>query len=315
MDQDSVEQEVRVDDLWFAQDSPIVIRAENRLFQVSKGILVARSTVFRDMIAFPQPAGDGVEQMDGCPVVRLHDSAQDVEVFLRAIFDSSYFMPAPVPSELAVVLGILRLSHKYDVHYLYRRALDHLAVDGWYKTNYDKQAKDHLIDIDIDITSPFNPLSVISAVIEVGAQWLLPCAYYGAATYPAEELLPFLAGKMEQPALKSIAAHAHLVRGAITIGRAIIIDDACATRDLCDQARERALSKLLDVVAETWVDPFQMAYPTTGMCSKCLKLTKTKMHEAASAFWDELPGIFGLQPWEELRAMKRAVMEEDAMWT
>jgi hypothetical protein len=56
---------------------------------------------------------------------------------------------------------------------------------------------------------------------------------------------------MEQPALKSIAAHAHLVRGAITIGRAIIIDDACATRDLCDQARERALSKLLDAVAET----------------------------------------------------------------
>jgi hypothetical protein len=41
----------------------------------------------------------------------------------------------------------------------------------------------------------------------------------------------------------------------------------------------------------------------------------TKMYEAASAFWDELPGIFGLQPWEELRAMKRGVMEEDAMWT
>jgi hypothetical protein len=92
MDQDSVEQEVRVDDLWFAQDCPIVIRAENRLFQVSKEILVARSTVFRDMIAFPQPAGDGVEQMDGCPVVRLHDSAQDVEVFLRAIFDSRYVL-------------------------------------------------------------------------------------------------------------------------------------------------------------------------------------------------------------------------------
>ncbi|KAJ7159379.1 hypothetical protein C8R43DRAFT_881836 [Mycena crocata] len=103
----------------------IVIRAETKIFQVSRAILAARSTVFRDMIAFPQPTSGDVE------ISELHDSAADVEVFLRAIFDSSFFMPAPEPIELSVVLGILRLSHKYDVQYLFRRALQHLAEGEW----------------------------------------------------------------------------------------------------------------------------------------------------------------------------------------
>jgi hypothetical protein len=95
MDHNAVTQEesetlVRVDDLWFPTDTVIVIRAENKIFRVSGGILAARSSVFRDMSSFPQPKGGDTEQMDGIPIVRLHDSADDVEVFLRAIYDSRY---------------------------------------------------------------------------------------------------------------------------------------------------------------------------------------------------------------------------------
>jgi hypothetical protein len=49
----------------------------------------------------------------------------------------------------------------------------------------------------------------------------------------------------------------------------------------------------------------------SGMCSDCRELAKIQMHEAASAFWDERPSIFGLPPWGELHAMKRAAMGED----
>lgn len=82
----------RVDDLWFSTDI-IVIRAENKIFRVSGGVLTARSTVFRDMIALPQLTTCDTEQIDGFPVVRLHDAARDVEVFLRAIYDSRYAFP------------------------------------------------------------------------------------------------------------------------------------------------------------------------------------------------------------------------------
>jgi hypothetical protein len=75
----------RVLDLWFEDDN-LILRAENSLFRVSKGVLAARSSVFRDMLSFPQTEEE--ERIDGCPVVRLHDSAADVTCFLRAIFDS-----------------------------------------------------------------------------------------------------------------------------------------------------------------------------------------------------------------------------------
>lgn len=89
----------RVPELWFDDDN-LILRAENHLFRVSKGVLAARSSVFRDMLSFPLPPpmqddrgggggeGGGEDLIDGCPVVRLHDSPADVTVFLRAIFDS-----------------------------------------------------------------------------------------------------------------------------------------------------------------------------------------------------------------------------------
>ncbi|KAJ6457573.1 hypothetical protein DFH09DRAFT_1349558 [Mycena vulgaris] len=36
-------------------------------------------------------------------------------------------MPPPERSDIHVVLGIVRLAHKYDMEYLFRRALQHLT--------------------------------------------------------------------------------------------------------------------------------------------------------------------------------------------
>ncbi|KAJ7631381.1 hypothetical protein DFH06DRAFT_1337791 [Mycena polygramma] len=99
----------RAEDFWFSNDL-FVLHAENTIWPLA---------------AFQQSE---MEMVDGSPVVRLHDAAAHVEVFLRAIFDSSYFMPPPTKVELQEVLGILRLAHKYDVNYLFRRALQHLST-------------------------------------------------------------------------------------------------------------------------------------------------------------------------------------------
>lgn len=74
----------RVDSLWFP-DGNIVICAHNVLFKVFRGILAARSPVFADMLAFPQP--EDAETIDGVPVLHLDDSAADTMYFLKAIFD------------------------------------------------------------------------------------------------------------------------------------------------------------------------------------------------------------------------------------
>ncbi|KAF7358113.1 BTB domain-containing protein [Mycena venus] len=176
------------------------------------------------MVAFTQPSGGVIEKVDRFPAVRLHDLAADVEVFLRAIYDSryefltpavhvsmaincrSYFIPAPAPIEILAVLGILRLSHKYDIEYLYRRALEHLKVDEWYGQTYDVPAADHILDLDLQATPALTSLSIIHAAMEVGAQWLLPRAYCWAATLPIEELLLFHGGEMEPYVQKCLRA-------------------------------------------------------------------------------------------------------------
>ncbi|KAJ7112488.1 hypothetical protein C8R44DRAFT_711013 [Mycena epipterygia] len=176
----------QVDGLWFSNDT-LVLRAEDSIFCVSQSILAARSPVFQSMFEFPQPISDGDEIMDGSPVVHLHDSAAEVEPFLRAIFDSSYFMPPPAAMNFHAILGILRLSHKYDVDYLYKRALLHL------ETVYPVDvAKYPLIDSNtLNYQAGVIALDLIAIPIlqQVGATWLLPYAFYSLATYPAQRLL------------------------------------------------------------------------------------------------------------------------------
>lgn len=76
----------RVEDLWF-EDGNLILQAENSLFRIYSGFLAARSSVFRDMLAFPPPA-EGNPMMDGCHIVTVYDSAKDMTVFLKAIMDS-----------------------------------------------------------------------------------------------------------------------------------------------------------------------------------------------------------------------------------
>jgi hypothetical protein len=80
----------KADDLWFSTDV-VIIRAETRIFRVFAAILKARSSVFADMFSLPQPSEFAdTETMDGHPVITLHDKPEDVEVFLKAIFDSRF---------------------------------------------------------------------------------------------------------------------------------------------------------------------------------------------------------------------------------
>lgn len=78
-----------MENLWFT-GADLVLRAENTLFRVHSSILGARSSVFRDMVSFPQPPAPESDTVDGRPLIILHDLVAEVEVFLMAVFDSRY---------------------------------------------------------------------------------------------------------------------------------------------------------------------------------------------------------------------------------
>jgi hypothetical protein len=77
----------RVEKLWFSPDV-VILRAQDRIFRVFVAILKEKSSVFADMFLFPQPPSSDVESLEGVPVVTLHDDPAELEVFLKAIFDS-----------------------------------------------------------------------------------------------------------------------------------------------------------------------------------------------------------------------------------
>lgn len=72
-------------DIWF-QDGNIIIQAEQRQFKIHRGVLIAQSSVFGDMFSLPQPLSGEQEAVEGCPVVRVSDSAIDIDIALRALF-------------------------------------------------------------------------------------------------------------------------------------------------------------------------------------------------------------------------------------
>ncbi|KAF7325090.1 hypothetical protein MKEN_00552100 [Mycena kentingensis (nom. inval.)] len=178
---------VRVPDLWFP-DATLVFQADNTEYRLYAGLLAARSSVFADMLAFPQPAGKDSEgeRVDGCPRILLHDKAEDATAFFRAIFDSSYFMP-PTPAAAAPPLTTLRaillLSRKYDVPYLTSRALAHLsAVYPMTLAEWDARGyASHILKLHSRIGPPpgtYPILTVLELARDVGANWILPAAMY-----------------------------------------------------------------------------------------------------------------------------------------
>lgn len=76
---------VRDETYWF-EDGNIVLLVRNAGFKVYKGLLAEHSAVFRGMFVVAQGEQAAAEQLDGCPVVPLDDSPDDIRQLFRLIY-------------------------------------------------------------------------------------------------------------------------------------------------------------------------------------------------------------------------------------
>ncbi|KAJ6595043.1 hypothetical protein DFH09DRAFT_1357807 [Mycena vulgaris] len=120
------------------------------------------------MFRIPQPPN--AETMEGCPLLELTDAEEDVFFFLRAIMDSLFFAPYPAPTTFDTVAGVLRLSAKYEVDYLRRRALAHSPL-----RLQAMATRSSWPDIDDSL------VSAINLAHQTAALWILPHAFYALA--------------------------------------------------------------------------------------------------------------------------------------
>lgn len=293
----------RAPELWFEDDN-LILRAENSLFRVSKGVLAARSSVFRDMLSFPQTDTDGEEHIEGCPVVRLHDTAADVTCFLRAIFDSGFFEPPPTKTDLATITGVLRLSHKYDVQYLRRRALQHL--DTGYPTSlavYEVSGAETFASDGLD-----DALRTIQVAAEVGATWVLPTAFYFLCYSDMRDILNAaqwarLAPVDQETTIVSYTRQRIACPPVLPFLR-IPFTEGCTALDACSAYRAAYLE---DVGQWNISDPlgsYRDWTPFEGrVCAYCLARSQEYHRRARKKLWDGLPGIYGLPPWDVLERL------------
>ncbi|KAJ7814553.1 hypothetical protein B0H14DRAFT_2522183 [Mycena olivaceomarginata] len=316
----------RVEDLWFP-DGYLVVQAEQSLFRISGGILAARSSVFTDMLAFTQPPD--AETIDGCPVVRLPDRAEDLTCFFRAIFDSSFFETYPTKVSFESVLSVLRCSDKYEVEYLRRRALVHLSYDfPTTLTALDaasaKESATNFREIWIESILASACVAVIQLARQVNALWLLPIAFYELATrdnatiqivlhcstsnnHPAR-----LSGDDQILFLTSSMLIGHLEHEALGFLHSMENSAECSRGTRCEAARLKAIAKahLLITMVTSPIPLGICSVPgvwgdlSKGCCVKCYNCLKEAHAIARQKIWDELPGICGLPPWPELEKMK-----------
>ncbi|KAJ7267796.1 hypothetical protein C8J57DRAFT_351774 [Mycena rebaudengoi] len=303
---------IRVSGLWF-DDCGLILRAGNQGYRVSRDFLALHSPVFKAMLDFPPP--EDSETIEDCPVVRLPDPPTAMTHFLMSLCHFNFFQPYPLNMSLQVVLDVLRLSHKYQVDTLFKRALLHLSegvptsLDSYRKRRGTKR-----------LVLPKTSIAVVKVAREVSADWILPFALYGLCRYMAasnfkryEDIMTKL-GETD----KHICARA---LRSLDVAYGEVVDflwepfsiPGCARRDQC-LARRIALRRKADGWRQQGEMPFE-AWPEScweglDCCSNCERAQRSAHTAAELAVWDKLPALFSLPDWPTLEKMKAEALSD-----
>ncbi|THH19822.1 hypothetical protein EW146_g1429 [Bondarzewia mesenterica] len=189
-------------DLWFP-DGSVVLHAENMLFRVHMSQLSRHSVIFRDMFSLPRPQtlpglsrdGHAVladDMYESCPVVKMHDSAEDIANLLTALYDGPTFGSNDC-DDFRIVAGILRLSTKYMIDTLRAKAIAHLSIawpttlKGW-DAREDKARAYELEHTPGCLHLYPSPIAVINLARQVNSSTLLPSAFYDLSRYTFSQI-------------------------------------------------------------------------------------------------------------------------------
>ncbi|KAF7290256.1 hypothetical protein MIND_01339300 [Mycena indigotica] len=314
----------RAEGLYF-QDCGLIIRADDTLFRVSGQYLATHSAFFRDMLSIPVPAD--AEKIDGCLVVAVSDSAGDMAAFLRGIMYPSFFESPPAAVTFEKLRPVLRLSHKYDVGWLQRRALAHLArthpttLDDWYTLTAMPASF-------VNGASAELCIEIILIARDFRLEWLLPMAFYRLTR--SKSSLPVLASDLS---LADKRRWGDAVRKLDLEWRTQALDflwqprqitqctkpaspaAACpetrlAYRKRTEQMRESPKEQYV-MPLDLWGEAWWKAMADMHVCGGCLGEMRRLKRLADEAFWEALPRIFDLGDWATLEARKAQTFSED----
>ncbi|KAL1951341.1 hypothetical protein VTO73DRAFT_490 [Trametes versicolor] len=298
-----------------------------------QGVLGRRSEVFSGLFAVPQPENEAdVEQLGGCPVVRVQDSLHDFKHFLHALYDgmAAYVMDNG-PVKFSLLAALLRLSHKYEVNHIQEAALRRLkpafpnnfaawktyespSLEFWPDTH---QARTAASQVDM---APGEPIEAANLLRRCGYDGMLPVALHMCATLDIHVLLHGAEradGTRETLAVddleRCLVARGTLEgRSAEFLHRMLDFEPAeggsfsggmhreCAGR--IRRAWTATVRYLKDLECESEVtrraflmEVLSEAEDDVKACNVCLDYVSSDERELSQELWNDLPTIMGLQ--------------------
>ncbi|KAJ6456121.1 hypothetical protein C8R45DRAFT_914198 [Mycena sanguinolenta] len=291
--------------LWH-KDGSVILQAANTQFRVHWSVLALHSTVFRDMEGLPQPPDEPA--IDGCPIVELSDDPNDLEYLLKALYFPAFHCEKKLP--LPVVGALIRLGRKYDFSYLLDSAVARVTthfpttLEEWdavrsYQTSESIDWEDHsTLDL-IALASDNNILSVLPAAYYVAVDtWTTRTLFqdFESGTLASLNLRRCILGE-QQLSLKQF-------QPGYTLGWARKWEfDDCTDSARCRASREYLMSEYMDgyfidlaalKTPDDLLDPYDF-------CVACTQHITNSIAAGRKKIWDELPRIFELPPWSELK--------------
>ncbi|KAF7973896.1 hypothetical protein HWV62_14036 [Athelia sp. TMB] len=292
-------------DLWY-DDGNIILQAENTRFKVYRGILVENSTVFRDMFSLPQPPGDA-DMVEGCPLVRLYDSAEEVGYVMEALFRHRYLEPDEKMT-FSVLEALLCLGRKYDIRRLQVAARKRIFAE--FPVSLEEYDALNCEWIGIDPPDIEWSIQLLAIARRAGLLSVLPAVFYAYCV--SDDMFGLATSnpmRSVSPSDHNTCLRGHHIMCGVQAETTFAWAYGAETRGDCSTYKrcEKTLNKYLitrflpiakDYGLESWSEA--SAWLHGNLCANCMKVAQEKHEAGRKQFWQRLPGLFNLPSWEEL---------------
>ena len=227
--------------------------------------------------------------------------SSDSDVRFDISFLSSFFEPPPTPTPLSVVLAVARMSHKYDVPFLRRRALSHLS----HRCPTTLQSSLKRCEVDLSIGEE---LEVLKMALKIDAIWILPFQFFITWLANLDHLLDTQQWKdleLEIQAMCHLKWRRIETHSRICIAELLckVLSDLCMTCSVLGvQFQNAAVVTLTENIPIVLSPGFNKH--ASGCCAVCRLKTSQTILNAYDSFWNALPETLGMPQWDILETKK-----------
>ncbi|KAI0328046.1 hypothetical protein GY45DRAFT_1255894 [Cubamyces sp. BRFM 1775] len=303
---------------WFEDGNVILVADDNIGFRVHRGILAHHSSIFCDLFGVAQP--ECGEALDGCPIVPLSDSADDLNQLMRAGSEHTHKQIL----SFSTAAPLLELAHKYNIEHLSAEVLARMrtvfchqlttfAASAEFVAIYDSGEKVMCLkSAALMVTTKVDAIRAVNLIRLVGELAMLPMALYLCTLLPITTLLSgttLTNGRVVQLAQEdlirclearttlALRTHRHMERVTFEGSSA-----ECTTTQDCNTARQAirlSISQMRDAIgshrqAHALYNWERRIRRQPRLCNACVNYLIGVHHSSMRYVWDNLPADFHL---------------------